>query len=99
MSMSYQDPWATSASSTAPAAAEGKPQAGTDAGAESDQFRVTTTPTDDATNTDAATSTGPTSPLAAHIEVSRWSREDLDLALQALNVLLMALVLYLHYHD
>ncbi|MFB6087854.1 MAG: hypothetical protein ABEJ85_04975 [Haloarculaceae archaeon] len=61
-------------------------------GSGSTQVHTTT----DATTTDSG---GEESPLAAAIAASSWSRADIELALDVLQVVLLLVWLYLAYHD
>ncbi|MCD2202744.1 hypothetical protein [Halobacterium sp. KA-6] len=61
-----------------------------------------TTDTDsDSTDTAASTTNAASeqSPLAAAIDASTWSREDIELALQLVQVALLAVWLYSTYND
>jgi len=56
----------------------------------------------ESSSTDAtvtATTAGEQSPLAAAIEASSWSRADVELALQAAQVALLAVWVYHTYHE
>lgn len=57
----------------------------------------------DSTDATVATATTDTSveqsPLAAAIEASSWSRADIELALQAVQVALLAVWVYHTYHE
>ena len=46
-----------------------------------------------------STTAGEQSPLAAAIEASSWSRADVELALQAAQVALLAVWVYHTYHE
>jgi len=51
------------------------------------------------TTTAPTTTSGEQSPLDAAIEASAWSRADVELALQAAQVLLLAFWAYHTYHE
>ena len=46
-----------------------------------------------------ADSSGEQSPIDAAIEASSWSRQDIELALDVVQVVLLVVWLYLSYHE
>jgi len=64
----------------------------TESGSTDASATVATTDTDGSPN-------GEQSPLDAAIEASSWSRADIELALNAVQVVLLVVWLYLAYHE